>query len=190
MRRSALAAAVLCVGLFAGGVAAAERWTDPAGRLTFDAPRGWQVNPQANSDATIVMAFDGSHDCYLFSTPNLGTNGADAARVRTAGATQLSSENWVRLANGVNSLFPSRNAALTSQSVDTSGAWPIQRAEFSGGESTVYGAFQARPGFDMMGFCIAYGSSTTAFDSVFRSMGHPNDSSWGAGDEPTLTPAP
>jgi hypothetical protein len=189
MRRSALAAAVMCAGLFAGGVAAAERWTDPAGRLTFDAPRGWQVQPQQNSNATIVMTFDGSHDCYLFSTPNLSTSGATAERVRSAGVAQLPTDSWTRLANGVSSLFPGRNAAVTSQSVDASGAWPIQRAELSGGESPVYGAFQARPGADIVAFCVAYGSDIAVFEELFRSIGHPNDASWG-GAAPALAPTP
>jgi len=191
MRKSALAAAVVYIGLMAGGSAGAEQWNDPAGRLTFETPPGWQVDPQDNNSAsTVVTTFDGSHDCYLFSTPNAGTSTAAPARVRTAGATQLSVDNWTQLANAVNSFFRSGNAQLTSQSVDASGAWPIQRAEFAGAESTVYGIFQARPGFDIAGFCMAYGGGTTVFESLFRSIGHPNDAAWSAVDVPAVPPTP
>jgi hypothetical protein len=69
---------------------------------------------------------------------------------------------------------------MTSQSVDTSGEWPVQRAEFQGAEGPVYGAIQGRPGFDLMAFCAAYGSDTSVFDGVFSSIAHPNDAAWEA----------
>ncbi len=182
MRAIALAA---IVGAALTGVAAAETWTDPAGRLTFNKPPGWQVENQGNSaQGTTVLAFNASNDCYFFGLTNPTTANAspDAAR-RTA---PLTNENWVSAASAGqlrHDFFPSGTPQLVSSSVDTSGFWPIQRAQFQGAR-TVFAAVQVRPGFELRAFCAATsGGSAAVFDQIFASVGHPNDATWQAAAE-------
>jgi len=194
MRAIALAA-IMSATIFAG-VAAAETWTDPNGRLVFEKPRGWNVNPQQGSSATIVLTFDGAHDCVLMSSPNSVTAGATPRRVVNSTTEPFSSSAWVSTASGISTLFPGGTASVTSQTVDTSGPWPVQRAELQSSQGTVYGAIQGRPGFDLMGFCTAYDSGTEVFNTLFASMSHPNDAEWEAAltapppAAPTPAPAP
>jgi hypothetical protein len=176
MRTLALAAAI-GVGLFAGGPAFAEQWNDPNGRLTFNAPSGWMVRPQPSTGQTVVMAFNPSNDCFVFSAPNPGTANSSANAVRNS-TTPLPADGWVQAASRVRDFFPAGSTpALVSQSVDTSGFWPVQRAELSGGPKTVYGAIMARPGVEIRAFC-AGADSAGAYDSLFASLGHPNDAAW------------
>jgi hypothetical protein len=179
MRAIALAA---IVGAALTGVAAAETWTDPAGRLTFNKPPGWQVENQGSSaQQTTVLAFNASNDCYFYGLTNPATANAspDAAR-RTA---QMTNENWIAAASAGalrRDFFPSGAPQLVSSSVDTSGFWPIQRAEFQGARR-VFAAVQVRPGFELRAFCAATsGGSAATFDPIFTSLGHPNDATWQA----------
>mgnify|MGYP006908234789 CR=1 FL=1 len=175
----AIALAAIIGGTMLAGAAAAETWTDPAGRLIFDKPRGWQVDPQQTSSGTVVLAFDGSHDCFLMATPNSGTSSASARQVVSSTTQPFARAAWETTANSITTLFPAGGAQMTNQSVDSSGVWPIQRAEFQSSEgNTVYAAIQGRPGIDLIGFCTAYSGSADVFNGVFRSMAHPNDASW------------
>jgi hypothetical protein len=177
MRAIALAA---IVGAALTGVAAAEPWTDPAGRLTFNKPPGWQVENQGASDqATIVLAFNASNDCYFFglTNPASANSSPDAARR----AAPLTNENWIAAASAGalrRDFFPNGTPQLVSSSVDTSGFWPIQRAQFQGAR-TVFAAVQTRPGFELRAFCAATsGGSAASFEAIFASFGHPNDAAW------------
>jgi hypothetical protein len=168
------------VGLTLGGVALAGPWSDPNGRINFTAPRGWNVDPPSNTATqTLVLAFDGSHDCYVIGKANSVTaNSSPAAVIRTT-REQIAASAWVATANAIRDFFPNNSAQLTSQSVDTSGVWPVQRAEFQSSRGTVLAAMQSRPGVDLMAFCRALdGASTAPFDALFASMGHPNDAAW------------
>ena len=180
MRAIALAA---IVGAALTGVAAAEPWTDPAGRLTFNKPSGWQVESLGNSaEATAVLAFNASNDCYFYGLPNPSTASAspDATRRHTA---ELTRENWIAVASAGllrRDFFPSGTPEFVSSSVDSSGFWPIQRAQFQGAR-TVFAAVQVRPGFELRAFCAATsGGSAANFDAIFASLGHPNDAAWQA----------
>jgi hypothetical protein len=176
MRTLALAA-IIGVGLTAGGLAVAEQWNDPNGRVTFNAPSGWMVRPQNSAGQTVVMAFNPSNDCFIFGAPNpnTATSSANAARNAT---TPLPADGWVQAASRVRDFFPAgATPTLVSQTVDTSGFWPVQRAELSGGPKTVYGAIMARPGFEIRAFC-AGADSAAAYDPIFASLGHPNDDAW------------
>lgn len=179
MRAIALAA---IVGAALTGVAAAEPWTDPAGRLTFNKPPGWQVETQGSSaQVTTVLAFNASNDCYFFGLPNPASanSSPDAAR-RVA---PMTGENWVAAASAGalhRDFFPSGTPQLVSSSVDESGFWPIQRAQFQGARM-VFAAVQTRPGFELHAFCAATsGGSAATFDAIFASLGHPNDATWQA----------
>lgn len=175
MRNLALAA-VFGVGLLAGGVAAAEQYTDPAGRLTFNAPSGWRVQPRGAGGQTAVLAFNPTNDCYFFGAdnPNTANSSAEAA-MNTR--DPIPAEAWVTYASPIRDFFQGSPATLVSQTVDTSGAWPVQRAELRGPSKTVYGAVLIRPGVEIRAFC-AGANSAAAYDSIFSSLAHPNDAAW------------
>jgi hypothetical protein len=144
--------------------------------LTFNAPSGWRVQPQRGSGPTIVLAFNPANDCYFFGLPNPATanSSADAARNAT---TPLAADAWVSAASPLRDFFDGAPPVLVSQTVDTSGFWPVQRAELRGPTRTVYGAILARPGAEIRAFCSG-ASSAAAYDSIFASLGHPNDATW------------
>lgn len=175
MRNLALAA-VFGVGLLAGGVAAAEQYTDPAGRLTFNAPSGWRVQPRGAGGQTAVLAFNPTNDCYFFGAdnPNTANSSAEAA-MNTR--DPIPADAWVTYASPIRDFFEGSPATLVSQTVDTSGAWPVQRAELRGPSKTVYGAVLIRPGVEIRAFC-AGSNSAAAYDSIFASLAHPNDAAW------------
>ncbi|MEZ5960303.1 MAG: hypothetical protein R3C30_07700 [Hyphomonadaceae bacterium] len=175
MRKLALAA-VFGVGLLAAGVAAAEQFNDPNGRLTFNAPSGWRVQPRAAGDQTAVLAFNPTNDCYFFGADNPATADRSAeAAINTRDPIQP--QTWVTYATPIRDFFEGSPATLVSQSVDTSGVWPVQRAELRGPTKTVYGAVLIRPGVEIRAFCSG-ASSAAAYDSIFASLGHPNDAAW------------
>jgi hypothetical protein len=174
MRTLALAAAI-GVGLTIGGIAFAEQWTDPNGRLTFNAPAGWRVQPRNAAGQTAALAFNPSNDCYLFGVTN-PNNAGNAAATRNA-TTPLSPDAWVTAAAPIRDFFEGSPPTFVSQSVDTSGFWPVQRAELRGPSKTVYGAIMVRPGTEIRAFCSG-ASSASAYDSIFASLGHPNDATW------------
>jgi hypothetical protein len=175
MRTLALAAAI-GVGLTVGGIAFAEQWNDPNGRLTFNAPAGWRVQPRNAAGQTAVLAFNPSNDCYLFGVANPATanSSANAARNTTA---PLDQNAWVTAAAPIRDFFEGTAPTFVSSSVDTSGFWPVQRAELRGPSKTVYGAILVRPGVEIRAFC-AGAASASAYDPIFASLGHPNDATW------------
>jgi hypothetical protein len=175
MRKLALAAA-LSVGLVAGGVASAEQYNDPNGRLTFNAPAGWRVQPRAAGGQTAVLAFNASNDCYFFGADNPATASSSAEAAMNT-RDPITPQAWVTYASPIRDFFEGSPATLVSQSVDTSGAWAVQRAELRGPSKTVYGAVLIRPGVEIRAFC-AGGNSAAAYDSIFASLAHPNDAAW------------
>ncbi len=178
MRMLALAAA--CgVGLLAGGIAVAEQYTAPSGQMTFNTPAGWRTQPRASAsgDATVVLAFNPTSDCYFFALPNPSTVHSPANAVHNTTAP-LAASAWLASAGAINDFFAGSTPTLVSQSVDTTAFWPVQRAELQGPNNrTVYGAITARPGVEIRGFCSG-AASASAYDSIFASLGHPNDSVW------------
>ncbi len=174
MRTLALAA-VIGAGLIVGGVAYAEQWNDPNGRLTFNAPPGWRVQPRNAQGQTAALAFNPTNDCYLFGVSN-PNNAGNAATTRNATAP-LSPDAWVTAAAPIRDFFEGSAPTFVSQSVDTSGFWPVQRAELRGPSKTVYGAIMVRPGTEIRAFCSG-ASSASAYDSIFAALGHPNDATW------------
>ncbi|MBX3430645.1 MAG: hypothetical protein KF779_13770 [Hyphomonadaceae bacterium] len=175
MRNLALAA-VFGAGLLAGGVAAAEQFNDPNGRLTFNAPAGWRVQPQRASGQTVVLAFNAQNDCFFFGLDNPGTASSSAEAAHNT-RDPISAETWVTYAAPIRDFFESSTPVLVNQSVDTSGFWPVQRAELRGPTKTVFGAVLIRPGAEIRAFC-AGSANAAAYDSIFASLAHPNDAAW------------
>ncbi|PZO55896.1 MAG: hypothetical protein DCF16_00720 [Alphaproteobacteria bacterium] len=175
----------------AGGSAAAEQWNDPAGRVSFDAPRGWVVEVRRANPDTIVIAGNADNECFVLAVPNSGTRSASAARVIAGNTAPLSNSAWSALANAATPVFPEGNARVVSQSVDTSGLWPVQRAELSGAARPVTALMVSRPGIEITALCWTYGGpdATATYEAFFRSLSHPNDAEWAAAAQ-AAQPAP
>jgi hypothetical protein len=175
--RSLALAAVFGVGLTLAGAAAADPWTDPNGNLILDAPRGWTVRPQQMNGGTAVLAFTPSSDCYFFGIPNPATTDSSVNAARSS-TTPITPEAWASAIQGISDLVSGEAPTVTSQSVDTSGFWPVQRAQLQSGDRTIYGVVQVRPGFELRGFCV--GGSQASLDPILNSISHPNDQTWQA----------
>lgn len=180
MRKRMLAAMAVFMGL-AGG-ALAEPWSDPSGRLSFNRPVEWSVNQEfgdAPADAyTYVIVGDASNECHMMAQPNPGTATASADAVRRANADQarFTPALWTQIANGVGNIFPNRSASVLSNTAEGA-QWPIQRADIQSAQRLVRASMQIRPGTDILVFCMSYDGTdrTDLFDSLIRSVGHPND---------------
>ncbi len=175
MRTIALAA-IFGVGLLAGGVAAADPYSDPAGRFTVNTPAGWRIQPRNATGQSVVLAFNATNDCYFFGVPNPNTANSTPEAVHNT-QTALTPEAWVTAGTPVRDFFEGSPPTLVTQSVDTSGFWPVQRAELRGPGKTVYAAILTRPGVEIRAFCSG-ANSASAYDTVFSSLGHPNDAAW------------
>jgi hypothetical protein len=144
--------------------------------MTLNAPAGWRVRPQAMEGGTAVLAFTPSSDCYFFGIPNpASANSSPGAAHRTT--AQLAPEAWVGAASSVSDFVSGGAPTVVSQSVDTSGFWPVQRAQLRSGSRNIYGVIQVRPGVELRGFCSGPDAS---YDSILNTMGHPNDQQWQA----------
>jgi hypothetical protein len=174
MRSLALAAVFGVVAL--AGPAAADPWTDPNGNLTLNAPRGWTVRPQGMQGGSAVLAFTPSSDCYFFGIPNPATAGRSVAAARNS-TTALSESSWQTALQAAPDFASAGAISVTSHSVDTSGFWPVQRAQLQAGSRTIHGVVQIRPGFELRGFCSGGDAS---YDAILNTLGHPNDQTWQA----------
>jgi|CXWL01.1.fsa_nt_gi hypothetical protein len=185
MRTLALAA-VIGVGFTMAGVAAARPYTDPAGRITFDAPANWPVTVEPAQGFSYIIAGDDDNECRFIAKPNPATAASTPYDVRRAAAddAQFTQETWLALANSLRPVFPNNSAVFLSKSRDDTGFWPMQRAELDspGRHVQVHAGIQIRPGFDLTGLCINYTGEAPmqTFDAVLRSMGHPNDATFRA----------
>lgn len=175
MRTLALAA-VLGAGLVSAGVAAAETWTDPAGNLVIDAPRGWTVRPQQMTGGTAVLAFTPSSDCYFFGIPNAASADATVSAARHT-TDPLPASAWQAAVQGITDFVSGGAPTVASQTVDTSGFWPVQRAQITSGSRTIHGIIEVRPGYELRGFCSG---SDSSYDAILNSVAHPNDQTWQA----------
>jgi hypothetical protein len=188
MRRFALAAAAAGLGLTMAGIAYARVWSDPGGRITFDAPNGWSIMQETGANPTdtgsYVIAGTAAAECQVRAqaNPRSVASSADAVYRTAAVSTQFDSLYWISAGNAVQSLFPDNSAEFVSHSVDTSGTWPIQRAVLRSGTRTVYGALQLRPGIDLLTMCMTYDGADQVerYEAFIRSVGHPNDAAWQA----------
>lgn len=177
MRNILLAA--ICIGGLFTGAAQAQQWSDPAGRITFSPQPGWATTVERSDTFTYVVSGSANNECHFLARPNQGTAAASPATARRTAANdaQFGQDQWVRVANSLTPVFPANSAQFISRSTDSSGFWPIQRAELSNGERAVHGAIQIRPGVDLIAMCLTYGGADSAetYDAIIRSFGTPND---------------
>jgi hypothetical protein len=206
--RALACAAIFGLGLLATGVAAADPWTDPAGRFVVNIPHGWRINVPSTNGFSYMKAGTAERECVFEATPNPNTAQATPQRVRqsTQDDTQFTEEAWVRLANQVNTVFPNNSAQFVSRSQDNSGFWPLQRADLRSPNgvgnpplpvSVVHAALQSRPGVELIGFCYTISDpdyptpdNPALFDPILRSLGTANDAALQAAAEAAATAPP
>ena len=175
-------AAIVGVGMTIAGVAFAGPWTDPAGRVNFTAASGWVTEVQRSpANQTTVLTGNANDECYVFTSQNPSTASAPPNRVHAL-TDPMSASDWATIANVVTPMFPHHNASASGMTVETTGFWPIQRAQLGGAERPVLAALTRRPGIDLVAMCWTYGGpdATATYESVFRSLNHANDATWQA----------
>lgn len=202
MRAWAFGAAMAGV-LALAGAAEARTWTDPAGRFSFDAPAGWTVQQRRGATPadtfSHIIAGTANNECQFLAIDNATSAAAspDTVRAQSGEPARFTEAVWLSALNSIRNVFPNQSAQLVSQSIDTSGAWPIQRAEARSPERAVHAAMQLRPGVEIIVACMTFGGAdpTELYDRVIRSVAHPNDAAWAAAAAapaatPAATPAP
>lgn len=193
MRMIALAAAF--AGLSLVGTAEARVWTDPAGRLVFEAPNNWVTTQERGANPadaySYVITGTANNECQVVSqaNPGLATATADTVRRAAADETRFTPEFWATTGNGMPQIFPGSSAQVLSTSLDSSGFWPIQRAEIQSPERLVHASIQLRPGFNLIAMCMTYGGADPVdlYTTVSRSVAHPNDATFRADAERQAT---
>lgn len=175
MRVMILAAVALATTTMA---ASAAPWSDPAGRLVFDAPSGWIVAPQTGEGFTYTVALGNTSECHVFASPRTETASATPDRVRVAGQTRLEPTAWTSIASMLPNIFQG-DVQVLSQDVDTRPFWPVQTATLrTANGRNVHGSIQFRPGLELWSFCQTFSGNDeiSAFDTVSHSLATPNDS--------------
>ena len=184
--RALLLATSLGIGLLAG-VASAADFTDSAQRMKFDAPAGWTTSQERSDGFSYVVTGTANNECHLLARPNTATASAPAESIRRAAANdaQFGQDQWLRIANSMSPVFPNNSAQFVSRTTDSSGFWPIQRAELRNAERTVHGAMQIRPGMDWSVMCQTYDGPDTSegYGAIIHSLGTPNDATLQAAAE-------
>lgn len=198
MRVTALAAFAVCIGL-SMGVASARPYNDPQGRVSFDNPAGWStiVSRQVNqSQYSYLVTGTANNECQVAAIPNPATASHTPASVKTnsADSTRFTNDVWATSLNRFSEVFPDNSAQVQSTSVDTSGFWPIQRAEVQSPERVVHAAMEFRPGFEIVVMCMTYDGPdrTDVYDTFIRSVNTSQDAAWeaAAAAAAAATPAP
>lgn len=178
MRASAIAVIAALAAASLAGPAAARAWNDPNGRLTIDLPSGWNADPQPCDGCTYIMAFNASRDCHVLVQPRDQALGLARVRAIAGNREQINEQIWRNGANALTGLFPNDSAQVVSQTTETDGFFPVQRAELRNGEGqAVHGAMQLRPEAELWAFCVTVGGTDnpSSYDAFFRSIGTPND---------------
>lgn len=189
MRAFALAAAA--AALLVGTAYAQQAWNDPARRLTFTAPAGWATTQERGQNPTdtftYVISGTANNECQFIvrQNPNTASANPDVVRRQSGEGARFTNEVWTATLNSIPGVFPNNSARVLSTSVDTTGPWPIQRAEVQSPERLVHAALQLRPGFDLITLCMTYGGAdpVAVYDQVIRSVAHPRDAEFGAAAE-------
>ncbi len=184
MRAFAIAAIASFGLVAASGAASARVWSDPAGRMTFDAPSGWTINTENMPGVTYVVAGTADNECHVIAIPRDQLASAAARDIRRAGAddAQNTLEVWAARGNAIPSIFPNNSANVLSRSSEQNGFWTVQRAEIQGPERLVHAAQFIRPGFEFQVFCQTYEGAdpVDTYNALIRSIAHPNDATWQA----------
>lgn len=194
MRAFACAALALAALAAVSGAASARVWTDPAGRVSFDAPNGWSIIDQGQANITYVIAGTANNECHVLAIPRETTATVSAVRMRDTAANDatFTPEIWTQYSQGITSVFRGGTVQVLSHASEKDGrVWPIQRADLQSSERVVHAALQMRPGLEVLTFCQTYeGADTTdAYDALIRSVATPNDAAWQAEIEAAPAPA-
>lgn len=174
-------AAVASLGLAAAsGGAHARVWSDPGGRVSFDAPSSWSVMDQHQPAMTYVIVGNADVECHVLAIPRPETATVSARAVYNAGGADATytDEAWARTANGITTVFQGNSARVVSRASEKDGRfWPIQRAEIQAAARIVHGAIQLRPGLELQTYCQTYeGAEPLAdYEALIRSVATPND---------------
>jgi hypothetical protein len=195
MRLKALAAVAVCIGLSVG-VASARPYNDPQGRVSFDNPAGWStlVSRSVNqSQYTYLVTGTANNECQVAAIPNPATASLSPASVKANAAdiTRFGNDIWATSLNRFPQVFPDNSAQVQSTSTDSSGFWPIQRAEVRSSEHLVHAAMEFRPGLEIVVMCLTYDGAdpTNTYDTFIRSVSTSHDAEWQAAAEATPAPA-
>ncbi len=181
MRKLALAATIALGVVAIASPSMARPWADA--RLQMDVPGGgWSVvdgSHQTTADRSYVETAAPDDDCAFYSA-NAQIANAHLARTAISDDARFTPEYLQQLAGMFPRIIPT-GATVTSNTMDTSGAWPIRRITYSAGERNAHVAVQWRPGMQLIAACARYQgaeSQPSRYDAIFRSVSHPNDAAW------------
>lgn len=190
MRELAIAA-IAGLSLAAVSGAAARTWTDPAGRVVFDAPDSWSVMDQHHPTMTYVIVGTANDECHVAAIPRAESQTISPSAIRrgTLNDTNYTDEAWSRVAGGFSAVF-NAPPQVVSRTTETDQFWPIRRADLQG-QRLVHGSLQVRPGVEIQTYCQTYegADATAAYDAVIRSVRTPNDAALQAQAEAEAPPA-
>lgn len=182
MRKFALAATIALGVAAVAAPSEARPWNDARLKLEVPNSGNWTVRQesyQQTADRSYIEADAPDDDCAFYSTAAQVAN-ASVARSAISEDARFTPQYLQQVAG----MFPrvvGPNATVTANTVDTSGAWPIRRVSYRSGERVSHVAIQWRPGAQLIAACARYegaDSQPSRYDSIFRSIGHPNDATW------------
>lgn len=181
MRNLALAATIALGVVAIASPSMARPWADA--RLQMDVPGGgWSVvdgSHQTTADRSYVETAAPDDDCAFYSA-NAQIANAQVARTAMSEDARFSPQYLQQVAGMFPRIIPA-GATVASNTVDTSGAWPIRRITYRAGDQVAHAAIQWRPGLQLIAACARYqgaASEASRYDAIFRSIGHPNDAAW------------
>lgn len=185
MRKLALAATIALGVTALAAPSLARPWADA--RLQMEVPNGggWSVvdgSHQNQADRSYVETAAPDDDCAFYST-NAQIANAAVARSAISEEARFTPQYLTQVAGMFPTLLPASAGAptVTSNTVETSGPWPIRRVSYRAGERVAHAAIQWRPGLQLISMCARYqgeASEASRYDAIFRSVSHPNDATW------------
>lgn len=175
----AVAAAVSVMGMAAAqGQAAFKTYADPQGRFTIEHPADWPMDPLQGSNASNQGVAIGIADaeCKVIALKSDLSAGKPVADVRRAYTAPVGDAVWKTKADGYN--VWDRRGTVTASSVDVSGAWPVQTAQFNTSDGKPgFARMHARPGVEVWMFCSSFDNRDrkAIFDRVLNSFAGADD---------------
>lgn len=157
---------------------ALKTYTDPQNRFTIQHPASWPVDPlpgstEANLGVVIGIA---DAECKVIAARSDQSAGKSVAAVRTAYLTPIGTAAWKVKADAY--AVWDRHGVVSVATVDSSGAWPVQSADFTTDDGKPgYARLQARPGLEVWMFCNSFDNRdrTAIFNQIFSSFTGAND---------------
>lgn len=157
--------------------AGAKTYTDPGNRFSFQYPASLSadVTDRPNQPLNILVGV-ADYECQIFAVNRPETADKSADTIVRSYSAPVPNDVWKRSMDGF-ALY-GRKGAIQSATVDTTGFWPVQRAEILTDENKpAVGTLQARPGVDVWHFCTSFdGRDHTAFyNQLISTFAGPND---------------